>query len=233
MFSDADFSGSQYGGGYMQNESGMGNMVSPSPAKRKVVDQCLLPCTIKQILLAPEPKADENLSIDGRELSNVSIIGSILQIDVQSTHVTYRLDDGSGAIDVKVWSGDGDQSKQPQLEDLKLSSYIRVIGRVQAFKGKRSITGFALVPLLDMNELTLHFLECIYAHLYNTTSSKKLDFGNSNNNDVDMMDVSMKKTQISASRNNFSNNTMDTSVPEGSWSDLEKKKYLDLLINLI
>jgi len=217
---------------------GMGNMTSPAPSKRRVVDQCLLPCTIKQILMAPEPKADENLCIDGRELSNICIMGSILQIDVQSTHVTYRLDDGTCVVDVKVWSGDGSDAshKHPQLEDLKSASYIRVIGRVQAFKGKRSVTGFTLLPVLDMDELTLHFLEVIYAHLSNTTSSKKLDFGDfgNNDNDVNMMDVNsnnfMKKSQGNVNQNNFANNNMDTSVPEGNWTELEKKKYLDLLI---
>jgi replication factor A2 len=237
-----DYSGSQFqgggGGGFNPQSPGLNNnMTSPATGKqRRNIDACLLTCTIKQILMSPEPRPDENLCIDGKELTNVCIIGQIIQIDVQSTHTTYRLDDGSGIIEVKIWSGgENDQSsKQTKYEDLQLSSYIRVIGRVQSFKSKRSLTGFTLTPIQDCDEITLHFLECIYAHLTNTGSTQKLNFGdnnnnNNNNNDNDIMmnDVSNKQTMKTNSNRNMMNDNMpnNDNIPEGQWSEVEKKIF--------
>ena len=44
--------------------------------------------------------------------------------------------------------------------------YVRVHGHVRAFAGKRSIVAFRVSPIADMNELTTHMLEVIYAHAY-------------------------------------------------------------------
>ena len=44
--------------------------------------------------------------------------------------------------------------------------YVRVHGHVRAFAGKRSIVAFRVAPIADMNELTTHMLEVIYAHAY-------------------------------------------------------------------
>jgi len=44
--------------------------------------------------------------------------------------------------------------------------YVRVHGHVRAFAGKRSVVAFRVTPISDMNELTTHMLEVIYAHAY-------------------------------------------------------------------
>ena len=44
--------------------------------------------------------------------------------------------------------------------------YVRVHGHVRAFAGKRSVVAFRVAPIADMNELTTHMLEVIYAHAY-------------------------------------------------------------------
>ena len=52
--------------------------------------------------------------------------------------------------------------------------YVRVFGHIRAFAGKRSVVAFRIAPLLDMNELTTHILEVIYAHAYIVTGGKPL-----------------------------------------------------------
>ena len=44
--------------------------------------------------------------------------------------------------------------------------YVRVHGHVRAFAGKRSVVAFRITAIDDMNELTAHMLEVIYAHAY-------------------------------------------------------------------
>lgn len=43
---------------------------------------------------------------------------------------------------------------------------MRVHGHVRAFAGKRSVVAFRVTPIADMNELTTHLLEVIYAHAH-------------------------------------------------------------------
>lgn len=43
--------------------------------------------------------------------------------------------------------------------ELNEGTYVRVIGNLKAFGTKRSLQGFRLIPIVDFNELTHHFLE--------------------------------------------------------------------------
>jgi hypothetical protein len=45
---------------------------------------------------------------------------------------------------------------------------VRVIGHLRSFMSKRNVMAFRIIPITDFNELTMHFLEVIHAHLYNT-----------------------------------------------------------------
>lgn len=56
-------------------------------------------------------------------------------------------------------------------------TYVRIIGGLRAFFNKRNILAFKIVRIEDFNEITFHFLECIYVHLFYT---KGLNFAMSN-----------------------------------------------------
>lgn len=43
--------------------------------------------------------------------------------------------------------------------------YVRVVGSARAIGDKKNIVAFRLIPIVDFNELTFHFLEIIYNHL--------------------------------------------------------------------
>ena len=43
------------------------------------------------------------------------------------------------------------------------NTYVRVNGLLRAFGGKRTVNAFKITPVTDMNELTCHMLEVIYA----------------------------------------------------------------------
>lgn len=61
------------------------------------------------------------------------------------------------------------QENTPEAEKVALvreNIYVRVHGHVRAFAGKRNVAAFRVVPLTDMNELTSHLLEVIYAHAH-------------------------------------------------------------------
>jgi len=46
--------------------------------------------------------------------------------------------------------------------------YVRIVGLLKIFGDKRHIMSFSIRPIQDFNEITHHFLEVMYAHVYNT-----------------------------------------------------------------
>ena len=57
-----------------------------------------------QILDAEEPYAGAaEFSLDGRPITQVTLVGKVRAVNPQLTNVTYRLDDGTGVLEVKRW----------------------------------------------------------------------------------------------------------------------------------
>merc|ERR1712129_375483 len=126
--------------------------------------------TIKQILTAPPPQPDEPLFIDGQEISQLQMVAQIESIDCQSSHTSYRINDLTGSLDAKQWSNDNEAMDTSALGQ---GAWVRIFGRINVYQGRCSINVFEIAPITDFNDLTLHFTECIYSHLANTTAPEK------------------------------------------------------------
>ena len=128
--------------------------------------------TIKQVLDASQPHPDAEFSIDDVEISQISFVGQIRNISTQTTNVTYKLDDGTGTIEVKQWIDadatsmdvDGTTSKPKLIEN----EWARVWGRLKAFNNKRHVGAHVIRPIADKMEIQYHLLESTYVHLYFT-----------------------------------------------------------------
>jgi len=131
--------------------------------------------------------------IDGKDSFNVTVLGAITHIETQSTNTAITLTDGTEEIAVKIWASEegrpnGDLEKK--IKDFQKGAYVKIFGRPQLYRGTRSITCYRLEIVRDSNELTLHFVEALYAHLMNTSvnSSAKTELNtsvtvnNTNNN---------------------------------------------------
>jgi len=171
-----DFSGSQVNAGGYLNSPGIATQNS-STAKtgRFAGDSSLIPVTVKQITTAPEPEPDAPFMIDGRDSFNVTIIGAITHIEMQVTNTAITLSDGTDEIAVKIWTSEESRaaSDLEKLKELQKGMYIKVFGRPQLYRGARSLTCYHLDVIKDSNELTLHLVESLYAHLMNTNSNTK------------------------------------------------------------
>jgi len=117
--------------------------------------------TIKQILKSQQPGG--KFRIDEKDQSQVTFVGQIIALEEESTKVTYQLDDGSGQINVVIYS-EMDSSTQ----DFKQGAYVRVVGNIRLLDSHLTVVGFKLVPVTDFNEVTFHMLEVIHSHLVNT-----------------------------------------------------------------
>ena len=85
---------------------------------------------------------------------------------MQATNVTFRLDDGTGQMDVKKWTdADKQEDSEPNFE---LDSYVHVWGRLKSFSNKRYLHAHIIRPVTDFNEVNYHLLEAAYVHLFYT-----------------------------------------------------------------
>jgi len=174
------FSGSQIGGGgFMQNNNENYNSSNkPKAAMIPYEQRKLSQITIKQIITAPPPQPEENLMVDGVEISQICMVAMVESVDVQSSHTTLTLNDYTASIEAKQWSND-QLSQQQQFNE---GSWVRVNGRINHFNGKCSINVFNIEAIKDFNQITHHFLECIYSHLLNKNGFQQTKGANNNNN---------------------------------------------------
>ena len=65
---------------------------------------------------------------------------------------------------VCCWSQENaPQDEQPTV--FTENTYIKVIGNIRTFGGKRSIGPFKILPVTDLNEMTMHMLEVVHSHM--------------------------------------------------------------------
>ena len=107
--------------------------------------------------------------------SQISFVGQIRNISTQTTNVTYKLDDGTGTIEVKQWidadvttSMDfGDEAPTgPSKPKLVENEWARVWGRLKEFNNKRHVGAHVIRPIKDKMEIQYHLLEATAVHLY-------------------------------------------------------------------
>lgn len=143
----------------------------------------LRPCTIKQVLDATQPHPDADFKIDDIEVQQLTFVGQIRNISTQTTNITYKLDDGTGTVEVKQWidseastmdlgggggGGMGGGGGSKANAGLVENEWARVWGRLKAFNNRRHVGAHVIRPVTDKMEITYHLLEATYVHLYFT-----------------------------------------------------------------
>lgn len=73
-----------------------------SPLKASRDSQTLFPVSIKQLNTAS--MEDDQNKIDGAELHTVIIMGIVESVEEHSTNVNFRVNDGTGAVEGKLWN---------------------------------------------------------------------------------------------------------------------------------
>ncbi|KAI9829865.1 MAG: hypothetical protein M1819_005963 [Sarea resinae] len=165
--------GGAAGGGFMNHGTQGGSQDSPGgSSSKKFGKDSLRPVTIKQVLEAQLPHPDAEGVVDGTEITQVTFIGQIRNISTQTTNITYKMDDGTGTIEVKQWidsdaisSMDTSEEAKPKLVE---NSYARVFGKMKEFNNKRHVGAHIVRPITDFNEIQYHLLEATLVHLFFT-----------------------------------------------------------------
>ncbi|CAH1432608.1 unnamed protein product [Lactuca virosa] len=160
------------GGGFMPSQATQNTDPAPSSTTKNRDTHTLIPLTVKQInkaLLSNDDKV--NFLIDGVDVNNVKLVGMILNKAERVTDVSFLLDDGTGRIDCNRWVHEPVDTKE--MEAIKEGMYVRVHGQLKGFQGKKQLVVFGIKPVVDFDEITHHFVECIYVHSYNTKLLKQ------------------------------------------------------------
>ncbi|XP_021723414.1 replication protein A 32 kDa subunit B-like [Chenopodium quinoa] len=154
------------GGGFMPSQATQS--ADPSYTTSKTRDaQALVPLTVKQINEALLASNDiNNFVVDGVDVNNVTLIGLVFNKTERVTDVGFVLDDGTGRINVHRWVNDSYDTKE--MEKIADGMYVRIYANLKGFQGKKQLMAFSVRPVTDFNELTYHYLECMYVHTYST-----------------------------------------------------------------
>ncbi|KAF1840832.1 replication protein A, subunit RPA32 [Cucurbitaria berberidis CBS 394.84] len=152
------------GGGFVPGE---GSQQSPG-GRRDYSKDNLRPVTVKQIKEAQVDSGDV-FKIDNAVVSQITFVGQICNISAQATHTTYKLDDGTGSVEVKQYI-DSDAVDQPNPNKAKLveGAYCRAWGKLNHWNDRRYVASQIIRPIEDMNEVSYHLLEATAIHLYFT-----------------------------------------------------------------
>ncbi|KAI0184417.1 putative replication factor-a protein [Xylaria flabelliformis] len=156
--------GGDDGGGFMWgSQSGSQSAVKP------INDESLRPVTIKQIIDAePAYAGDASFRIDGLDVKQVTIVGQVRTINPQTTNITYKIDDGTGIIEVKQWLDADKAAESETTQTIAEEDYVRVWGRLKSFSNKRHVGAHVIKPIRDVSEINYHMLEATYVHLFFT-----------------------------------------------------------------
>ncbi|XP_055081338.1 replication protein A 32 kDa subunit-like isoform X2 [Periophthalmus magnuspinnatus] len=121
----------------------------------------ILPCTVSQLLSASLDHSGA-FAIGDLELNQVSLVGIVRKSSPCSTYNQYSVDDMTGPpLTVRQWVNADDASDQLELQP---GVYVKVHGSLRVFQGKKSLLAMNIHCLKDLNEITSHMLEVVYAH---------------------------------------------------------------------
>jgi len=144
--------------------SSMKNDTSPNKGKK---GSNLVPMTIKAILQASSG-VDDVIKIDGFVAENCLIVGRIYNIQPENNagKTELDIDDTTGKLRVQILK----KEAGPKLNSLNLKPqmYVRVMVRMNAFKGKQNFMCIKVQPVEDFNQITYHLLQCFVARAQRT-----------------------------------------------------------------
>lgn len=158
------------GGGFMPSPAGanVGGFGGGGENKKSNGLQTLRAVTIRQIF-RDNNADDDQFKVDNIEITTITVVGKILSVQEHATRTLLTIDDGTGTMEVMQWMNDTDSDTLNQMkEDWRVGAYVRVYGNLRTFERKKSMVAYSIKPVHDYNEVTYHFLQCVFQHLHLT-----------------------------------------------------------------
>ncbi|CAO3682532.1 unnamed protein product [Umbelopsis ramanniana] len=104
------------GGGFMESSHYDNNGGNQTQNKTKPSEQTLRPVTIKQMLNSQQSHGESEFKIDNTDVTQVTFVAVVRQINAQSANIGYTMEDGTGSIDVRQWLDQIQQDSDAERE---------------------------------------------------------------------------------------------------------------------
>ncbi|OCF46008.1 replication factor A2 [Kwoniella heveanensis CBS 569] len=151
------------GGGFVPGGSPYGSQESPGRGKTRG-NQTIRPVTIKQVLNATQVHPDADFQIDGQDISQILLVGSVHNSSASATNVSYEIGDGTGYIDVRLWLDSADD-EAGKAKDIEQDHYVGIMGSIKMFGGKRHVSATHIRAITNHDEVYHHLLKSLYVSL--------------------------------------------------------------------
>ncbi|KAG8073016.1 hypothetical protein GUJ93_ZPchr0006g42692 [Zizania palustris] len=164
-----------------------------------------MPLTVKQISEAAQSGTGEKgapFVVGGVETANVKLVGLVSGKTERNTDVSFTLDDGTGRLDFIRWVNDASDSAETAA--IQNGIYVYVIGSLKGLQERKRATAFAIRPITDFNEVTLHFIQCVRMHVENTKS--KITSSPAQTNSATQFSFSKGSSEMSTPTSSISTN---------------------------
>lgn len=134
---------------------------SVSPAMKKMREEQSLSALSIRMLQNAEYIDTGKIKVDGKDVSKITIVGNIVNVDITQMNVTYMVDDGSGIMYVRQYIEEGKSATY------STQTYVRAYGQLKSVKGEKSnifLGADRIIPITDFNEIAYHGIEVIHHH---------------------------------------------------------------------
>ncbi|XP_013186863.1 replication protein A 32 kDa subunit [Amyelois transitella] len=163
------------GGGFFNSPGQFGNVATPNQGQKTGRRASrTAPIVIRQAIHC----GDDGIKIWGTEIQIVSIVARIRNIRIQSTKITYTIQDITGRMRAVLWLEQNEDDKT--TPKVQVNDYVQIYGNVKTNKGKKVLMAFKIMPVTDVNAITFHYLQCIHNKVKMEADSKKEKVVNNN-----------------------------------------------------
>eukprot|EP00397_Hematodinium_sp_SG-2012_P053668 GEMP01064231.1.p1 GENE.GEMP01064231.1~~GEMP01064231.1.p1 ORF type:complete len:393 (+),score=102.77 GEMP01064231.1:88-1266(+) len=174
MFGNQATAGSFGGMGFMapSTQDGLAGVLNTSTqgaplGENRTSKNSIIPLTFKMFLNAMQEQGndvgpDQRRKIHGREVSNVTFVAQVMQVQEQSSFWIFSMDDSTACADVKYWIDNEDYATVERLKTtMQRGKYLRVVASIRVYKEETVITAHHLAPV-DGVEVPAHLIEAVY-----------------------------------------------------------------------
>uniref|UniRef100_H2ZJT3 Replication protein A C-terminal domain-containing protein n=1 Tax=Ciona savignyi TaxID=51511 RepID=H2ZJT3_CIOSA len=171
MFQNAG--GNDFGGGFAGGFGGGTAFASPAGGgdrQRKFKFNNIIPILASQ--LKEVVSEDSGFKLGKTDISQVTLVGTVVQVERSQTCNTYKIDDTTGIVTVKHWNAFAEDDEEPEHETVfEEGTPVRVFGQIRSFQKNINLNGLNIGKVDDLNEITVHMLTCMHFKLRSTAKT--------------------------------------------------------------
>jgi len=143
----------------METAEPEGDTLGTGPGSQAGNDISIRCVTVRQLHEATQTPSALQFNIDGRGLKKIIIVANLCFLETGPTFTDFGLDDGTGRIKARQWRHNSDPPDE--TFDSGNFFYLRVIGDLEQFKGKKTIKVTDIRKVSSPYEPYYHILHAI------------------------------------------------------------------------